>query len=453
MTTRGLFLAAAVVLASSCGPKPEKLRPRAAPRSPAQQKFDAGMAAAGAGQWAEAAEAFAACAELAPDNAAARVNQGIALERSGDLEAAMSVYRAVLDLEPDNPDAATNLARTLVALGEVREARKVVAGALKNNEEDLGLLNTYAGVLRLLGRFEPAAEAARQVLLRDQRNAAAIKTLALIYADEGQLTLAEMLFENALAIDEKDASVRVNLGRIAHERGEHQKAIAELEEALEIDPGNAVANANIGAIALRFRDYERAAAAYQNAIGAGMLNCTTAAALGYAFEGAMKAEEAVAQLSKAYDLCQDAELLYAMGNICMAQLRDNDCALEKYRAYAREQKKLAEDHPVFMMIQSIEELENMEEAGPVEAPESDVGEEPAPEGAAPVSQAAGAGAVTLGDATPAPSGGGLRELRAKKAADEPEADNGRSALWMRRASDPATKSGPRPAAKRTPAPG
>jgi hypothetical protein len=101
-----------------------------------------------------------------------------------------------------------------------------------------------------------------------------------------------------------------------------------------------------------------------------MVNCTTASALGYAYEGTQEGKKAVEQLIEAYQLCPtQTELLYAIGNICMGQLRDNDCALEYYQKYTASKKQLAKDHPVHMLIDSIKQMKAAEAAGPETAPE------------------------------------------------------------------------------------
>lgn len=315
---------------------------------------------------------------------AARVNRGIALERAGDLKTAKKIYAAVLEEDPKNPEAAANLARANIALREYKGAQKVVTAALKHNPENSALLNMLAGVLRQNAKYEEAARTARKVLLRDQKNAAAIKTLALVYADEGKLQLAETFFRNALKLDDKDPNIWVNLGLIAYKHGKHQKAVLEFQQALKLDPKNGAALANIGAISLRYRDYERAVDAYGKALEAGILNCTTTSALGYALEGMQQGQKAVDQLSKAYEMCpKDSELLFAMGMICMDQLRDNGCALKHFQAYSKSKKNLAADHRVYRFIDSIKQMIEMERQGPESLDEAPSEESAAKEGEGP----------------------------------------------------------------------
>jgi tetratricopeptide (TPR) repeat protein len=432
-----IFLAAVLSMAlggvSACGifqsggPKLAELSENA---TPAERAFYFGMKAGYAEQWGESVTHFAEAVRLDPESQKARVNYGVALERSGDLKAASGVYREVFEADSENLAAVRNLVRSLIAVDELKEARTVLTKASKAAPENPELLNSMSGVLRRLKKYDAAAAAARKVLLRDQNNAAAIKNLALIYADTNKLQLAETFFINAMKLAEKDASIRVNLGLIAYRRGDHQRAIKEFEEALKLDPKNAVAFMNIGAIRLSFRDYGRAESSFNSAIEAGMLNCTTAAALGYAFEGQSdKTEEALDQMGKAYDLCpRDTDLLFTMGEICMNRLRDDARALKFFEQYVELKKGLAKDHMVYQNIEILKEQMAMsEELEGEELPEelSEEGQE------SEVTENANESAESDGAADPeslnsaSPDGGA--KAATPGAPEEEEADKGGSA--------------------------
>jgi len=72
----------------------------------------------------------------------------------------------------------------------------------------------------------------------------------------------------------------------------------EFEAALKVDPQKAVAQANIGRPSPCASAIQARVNAYGQAIAAGMQNCTTAAALGYAYEGAQDGQKAVEQLAR-----------------------------------------------------------------------------------------------------------------------------------------------------------
>ena len=175
--------------------------------------------------------------------------------------------------------------------------------------------------------------------------------------DQGKPDLAEIVFRNALRLDEKDASIHVNLGLLAVRRGAHSVGVLEFEKALELDPLNSVAFSNIWIVALRFRDYQRAVEFLEAAVKAGLKNCTTAPALGYAYEGMQQGEKSLEQLGSAHDLCPaHHKILFDMGTIAMGQLGDNDRALAYFQHYTEAQPKLAKDHPVFNFIKSIQDM-------------------------------------------------------------------------------------------------
>ena len=94
-----------------------------------------------------------------------------------------------------------------------------------------------------------------------------------------------------------------------------------------------------------------------------MLNCTTAAALGYSLEGQSdKSERALDQLGKAFELCpKETELLFTMGEICMNRLRDDARALKLFEQYVGLQKGLAQDHRVHQNIEILKEQMAMNE--------------------------------------------------------------------------------------------
>ena len=372
---------AAASLLWGCAGSQKKFEPLPEAKTPAEAKFVEGLKAGREDNWQAAANYFAAAYKLDATLISGKVNHGIALERGGDMKEAAALFEEAAKADPANIGSAINLARVYVALGRIGDATKVLQPALKAHPGNIDLLNTHAVILRLDKKFVEAINVARKVLMQDQVNAAATKSIGLTYADMGKLTLAETFLRNALKLNEKDASIFVNLGLIQARRGNEQRALFEFEEGLKLEGDNGVAHANIGAIALRWRDYGRAAKSYEKALKAGVVNCDTSSALGYAFEGMQQGKEALAQLGKAYELCPaQKDLLFSMGTVCMAQLRDNDCALEKYQAYQGSKQNLAKDHRVHGLIDAIKAMQAQEEAGPVELPADEGGTDSGAEG-------------------------------------------------------------------------
>jgi len=378
---RFLFGATLVALTACGGAQKDtiKLADLKQNASPAEKSFHAGMKAFIAEDWKAASSHFSEAYKLDPTATGARVNLGITLEKAGDWKAAAEVYREGAQADPTNVAAALNVARTLTNASDYAAASAALAKALEANPKSVELLNTYSSTLRGEKKFKEAADAARKVILRDQKNSDALKNLALIYTDDGKLTMAETFFKETLKVTPKDASIYVNLGLIAHRRDKPQRALYQFEEALKLDPKNSAAHLNIGAISLGFRDYGRAEISLKLAIENGLGgNCHALSALGYSFEGLQKGKEAVDQFGKVLEICpSEVDVLYTMGNICMAQLRDNECALSNFMKFATKKKGLPSDHMVHLMIKSIKQMIEMEAAGPEAIPQEAPAEEPA----------------------------------------------------------------------------
>jgi tetratricopeptide (TPR) repeat protein len=380
--TRSILLGASLVALTACGGAQKdtiKLADLKQDASPAEKAFHAGLKSYIAEDWKTASGHFQSAYKLDPTATGARVNLGITLEKSGDWKAAAEVYREGAKADPTNVAAALNVARMLTNGSDHAAASAALVIALEANADNVDLLNAYASTLRGEKKFKEAADQARKVILRDQKNPEALKNLALIYADDGKLTLAETFFMETLKLTPKDASIYVNLGLIASRRDKPQVALYQFEEALKLDPKNSAAHLNIGAISLGFRDYGRAETSLQASIDNGLGgNCSALAALGYSYEGLQKAKEAVEQFGKVLELCPtEVDVLYTMGNICMAQLRDNECALSNFMKFATKKKGLPSDHMVHMMIKSIKQMIEMEAAGPEAIPQEAPAEEPA----------------------------------------------------------------------------
>ena len=99
------------------------------------------------------------------------------------------------------------------------------------------------------------------------------------------------------------------------------------------------------------------------------------------------------QLGKAYKICpKESELLFSMGNVCMALLRDSNCALKYFEDYTGTKKGLAKDHRVFQLIDSLKQMKEQEKNGPAQAPQSEPPQAGAakPDAAAPPAQPGGA---------------------------------------------------------------
>jgi tetratricopeptide (TPR) repeat protein len=350
----GVFSAVAM---AGCGAHVAQEKPVAvAPvLTPAQMRFDEAQALAAKESWAEAAALFAQASASDPHMAQAVFNEAVCREHMGALKEALQLYTTYSALEPQDMDALRARVRLQQALGLFAEALALLESVPADvRAADAALNFAYIDVLRSTRAWDKALDVARGLLMRDQKDVEAMKALALVYADKGDLQLASTYFANALKLAPKDADIAVNMGLIAHRKGDVAGALRAFEEALVLNPSHAAAYANKGALALAYRDYTKARNDYEKALSLGKVDCHTVSALGYALEGLKESKQALEQLEKAYQMCKmDTELLFAMGSVCMQQLRDSACALKHFEAYTVQTPALQKEHRVFQFIESL----------------------------------------------------------------------------------------------------
>ena len=90
-----------------------------------------------AGQFEDAARAFAKAVQAEPDSVRARVNLGSALGQMGDTQGAMEQLRAVLVADPRNRTAHFNLGTILVRQGDHSQAINHLLAVLESDPADL----------------------------------------------------------------------------------------------------------------------------------------------------------------------------------------------------------------------------------------------------------------------------------------------------------------------------
>ena len=199
-------------------------------------------------RWPEAARAYAALAELDPDQAEYASNAAKAvLESGGDVEQAMALLREAVSR---NPGAARNLARQLTLRGEpFRNDEKRGGGnfaaaqfwftlasrvdpAYDRPEVELGSLHFYRD------RYDEAAEHFGEALRRDPRNASTYHQLAETYVKLGRTTEAISFFERAVELRPERAEMHASLARAYLTAGRRAEALAAFRAAVERAPDN-----------------------------------------------------------------------------------------------------------------------------------------------------------------------------------------------------------------------
>ncbi len=188
------------------------------------------------GDYAGAAEAYGAAAELAPADARYREYQGLALERAGRLEEGLVALERALAIEPDRAGARALRWRLLAALGRTHELLASLEAAVADDPGD-----GAARVMLLRARFgaEPGDEliaalaAAHRELPRDPAVASA---LAHALQARGDSQAAEPLYRQVLEQIPGDHDSSLFLGRRALARGDAAQARRILEAGVRKHP-------------------------------------------------------------------------------------------------------------------------------------------------------------------------------------------------------------------------
>jgi tetratricopeptide (TPR) repeat protein len=256
-------------------PSPPRPAPPSEPDRPALAREAA--AAAGRGDWAEAARGWERIHSLEPDPQIGLRLAEAYLHLHQDARA-LDLLKPLAEHDA-SPETVLLLARAYAALG--RRADAVHAMTTLTGREIPILIAAEILTLhgQILERNGSRAEACAQyekaaALWLDQKEWArvleAVDGLArlggatadalfrrgLAYVELGRSGDAERVFQAVLLQDPLHAGAHANLGLVYKDRGDDDRAIVELDRALSLDPGYLAALANRAIIRMNRREYE-----------------------------------------------------------------------------------------------------------------------------------------------------------------------------------------------------
>ena len=117
-----------------------------------------GRLAFGAGQFEQAAQAFAKAVDADSDSVRARVNFGVTLDKLGQREKAVEQFEAALRLDSNNLTAHFNLGIIMAQQGNHQAAIKHYGSMVEVRPKDLEANRELAKSLLKVGRLEDAAQ-------------------------------------------------------------------------------------------------------------------------------------------------------------------------------------------------------------------------------------------------------------------------------------------------------
>jgi tetratricopeptide (TPR) repeat protein len=144
-----------------------------------------------AGQYKEAAAAFAKAIEAAPSSATARVNLGLTQLQLGNTAAAIAMLQQAFDLAPEDTNASRELARVLLRAGRAEDAIRVLAKSHSVNPDDEETLVSLSILLAQQNRFREAATLLAEGHQRFPARTATATTLARLLASSPDLSVRD----------------------------------------------------------------------------------------------------------------------------------------------------------------------------------------------------------------------------------------------------------------------
>ena len=192
------------------------------PTAKLQEKADRFAAA---GQFHDAADAYAAVLAVDPDRAAAHAGLGRALFRLGHYAEALDAMTRATARQPDLPDAVT-------------------------------LHRLMGQAAQQLGRAGEAAGHYDRALRLDPRDVPALDRLAMVRFGQRQFAAALDLYGRLLEVNPNDAQTHANVGATLYHLGRPDAAIASLQRALALDPSLETARSSLERIQAAARQRE-----------------------------------------------------------------------------------------------------------------------------------------------------------------------------------------------------
>ena len=144
-----------------------------------------------AGQFNEAAVAFAKAIDAAPSSATARVNLGLTQLQLGNTAAAIATLQEAFDLAPEDANASRELVRVLLRAGRAEDAIRALAKSHSVNADEEETLVSLSILLAQQNRFREAVALLAEGNQRFPERTATATTLARLLASSPDLSVRD----------------------------------------------------------------------------------------------------------------------------------------------------------------------------------------------------------------------------------------------------------------------
>ena len=201
------------------------------------------------GNYADAAELFAAYVESKPENPWGRYMLGLSAWKAGDLARAEQAFDEALTLDPAHLKSMLNSTRVLLERGKNAEALERVTAALEIAPQSAEASRLHGRVLAQVGRNEEAIVAYQRAAALDERDTWAMNNLGLLYIQLGRYTEALPPLARATELNPRSPVFQNNLGQALERLGYYPEARKAYESAVAADSGYVKASTGLARLA------------------------------------------------------------------------------------------------------------------------------------------------------------------------------------------------------------
>ena len=195
-----------------------------------------------------AAQAFARCVDLVPNDARARYLLGLSLLQLGNLEDGRRQLEASLSLAPAYIDPLAQIVSLELAS---KNTEMAIARITKQMEKvpDIGAHRQLLGMLhRQNGNLDAAESAFLKAVNLDPSLERSYRSLASIYVETNRVEQAITKTEEALATDADNQEILMLAGQLYQIKGDNAGAEKAYQKLLELNPASAFAANNLAYI-------------------------------------------------------------------------------------------------------------------------------------------------------------------------------------------------------------
>lgn len=165
-------------------------------------------------------------------NAEALFRQGSDLARAGQWAAAAERFAAAVQADPRSVPALASLGNAYRALGRHREAIDALIRANQLAPDSAAVLNNLGMAFKAAGDLEQAKTALQQACLRGPDLPEPLNNLANLFRDLGDLDRAEKCLRRAIALRPDNPTLYNNLGSTLERQGRVAESIDEYRRAI-----------------------------------------------------------------------------------------------------------------------------------------------------------------------------------------------------------------------------